>query len=366
MPHTILKKIHDFVDSFKSDEFNKDVVEDEIIKSIVSRCCPSDFFAIKDGNVLLLGEYLPPDTVDEIVETNGKFVLLVAKGEYSWSANINIENVDDNVTAAEVQNKAISLVEENKNSVQYVVVCRGVNKTFAGRPLYQAFAQYTYVRKEENEPFTMENNSIVNIIKVYDTVDDLPAAVRKLTPKKQRQFLHVWNSAYAKDKDETSAFKQAWGTVNKSEDVIINDNGGEVELEKSAVIDHFIPISKGNFVQGLVYGVVYEPMQKDSHGDWSTAEEIEKMANSFLPSALRNGVWTDKNHKEKIEMHDVEIAQSYIAPCDFEFPNNEKVIKGSWVLVSKVNSEALRKEIESGEVTGYSLEGIGRRIDKDL
>jgi hypothetical protein len=91
------------------------------------------------------------------------------------------------------------------------------------------------------------------------------------------------------------------------------------------------------------------------------------MANSFLSTALKNGTWTDKNHHdEEFNLHDVEIAQSYIAPCDFSFPSGETVIKGSWVLVSKVNSDALRKDIENGDVTGYSLEGLGRRINKDL
>lgn len=49
----------------------------------------------------------------------------------------------------------------------------------------------------------------------YDSVADLPDAVRKLPPNKQRQWMSVWNSVYGRDKDEKKAFKIAWGVTNK-------------------------------------------------------------------------------------------------------------------------------------------------------
>jgi hypothetical protein len=369
-----------------------------IEKSIVSRSCSANYFTIQDGNVLTLGEYLPPDTIDEIVPTNGKLLLLVARGEYYYDTTLTVEDLDKDITSAEAQNKAIELVEANQNNVRCVLVCRGVNKTFATRPVFQAFAQYTYVSKEEKD--VLGDEFVVDVIKVYDTVDNLPAAVKKLSVKKQRQFMHVWNSAYSKSKNETTAFKEAWGVVNKNDVGMDNadskmdksadtsstdmcskcnhapcicgkgDKASEdTDLEKSkesAEVAHFIEIKKGNFVNGLVYGVVYEPLRKDTHGDWTSAEEIEKWANDFLPSALRDGTWSNVQHRDPLTKHDVEIAQSYIAPCDFVFPNGENIVKGSWVVVSKVNNEELKKSIESGEITGYSLEGTGRRLNIDL
>jgi hypothetical protein len=367
-----------------------------IEKSIVSRSCSANYFTIQDENVLTLGEYLPPDSVDELVPTNGKLLLLIARGEYYYDSTLSVEDLDKDVTSAEAQNIAIKLVEANQNNVRCVLVCRGVNKTFATRPVYQAFAQYTYVSKEEKE--VLGDDFIVDVIKVYDTVDSLPADVKKLPVKKQRQFMHVWNSAYGKGKNETTAFKEAWGVVNKNDSNITTDDkvdkssassstdmcskcnhapcicgeGGKDSSDKTVektVVDHFIEIKKGNFVDGLVYGVVYEPMRKDTHGDWTSAEEIEKWANDFLPSALRNQTWSNIQHnndKGFLKAQDVEIAQSYIAPCDFAFPNGENVVKGSWVVVSKVNDIGLRKSIESGEITGYSLEGTGRKLNIEL
>jgi hypothetical protein len=291
-------------------------------KSIVSRSCIGTFFTIQGNNVLLLGDYLPPDTVDELIPSNGKYILLIAKGESSWDiVNVDVEPAGDDATNASAQNRAIALVEENKNNVQYVVICRGVNKTFATRPVYQGFAQYSYVSKE-----------------------DSPASP---------DSLHV-------DKLENDLCPEC------EKDPCICESEDKGDMGKSESFEHFIEIKKSSFVDGLVYGVVYEPLKKDTHGDWTTAAEIEKMANAFLPSALRSGIWTDKNHKEELKRNDVEIAQSYIAPCDFTLSSGEKIIKGSWVLVSKVNSKELQKSIEDGEITGYSFAGVGRRIAAEL
>jgi cation transport regulator ChaB len=219
------------------------------------------------------------------------------------------------------------------------------------------------------------------LTKVYSSISDLPPSVKKLEEKKQRQFMHVWNSAYNKSKDETSAFKQAWGVVNKIDkseptpsdlhvDSFLLSEEDKKKMKEMKTedtpVEKFVEIKKNTLKEGLVYGIVYEPMIKDAHGDWSTKEEIQKMAHDFLPSALRNGPWTDKDHsKDGLSDMDVEIVESYIAPVDFEL-ESEHIYKGSWVLVSKVNSEELKSAIEKGETTGYSIFGKGRKIDIDL
>lgn len=223
--------------------------------------------------------------------------------------------------------------------------------------------------------FSPENIDFGRITKIYSTVEDLPSTVKKLDPKKQRQWMAVWNSAYKKDNNEESAFKQAWGVVNKAEpdpadlrvDSLALENLSEEEKKKlkktESELDLFIEVKKSTLLsEGLVYGIVYEPLKMDAHEDWTSAAEIQKMAHSFLPSALRTGIWTDKNHKEPLAKNDVDVVESYIAPVDFTLDNGESITKGSWVLVAKVNSEELRKAIEDGEITGFSLEGKGLRV----
>jgi cation transport regulator ChaB len=50
----------------------------------------------------------------------------------------------------------------------------------------------------------------------YNKLSELPDAVRKLSEKKQRQWMHVWNSVYDKTKNEARAYRSAWSTVHKT------------------------------------------------------------------------------------------------------------------------------------------------------
>jgi cation transport regulator ChaB len=50
----------------------------------------------------------------------------------------------------------------------------------------------------------------------YD-VSNPPAKVKNLSAKKQRQWVHVFNSAMEGGADEASAHKQAWGAVKKEQ-----------------------------------------------------------------------------------------------------------------------------------------------------
>lgn len=50
----------------------------------------------------------------------------------------------------------------------------------------------------------------------YHKLSELPDAVRKLSEKKQRQWMAVWNSTYDKYKDEARAFRTAWSVVHQT------------------------------------------------------------------------------------------------------------------------------------------------------
>lgn len=117
-----------------------------------------------------------------------------------------------------------------------------------------------------------------------------------------------------------------------------------------------VDLKKYNLEKGLVYGIVYMPDEVDSQGDFTSSEEIERAAHEFLPQAAMNLHHTDKEAN-------VTVVESYIAPCDLKFDSGELVKKGSWILVSKVNDADLLKSIETGEITGYSLEGTCMKLE---
>ncbi|MBY4603530.1 MULTISPECIES: XkdF-like putative serine protease domain-containing protein [Bacillus] len=101
--------------------------------------------------------------------------------------------------------------------------------------------------------------------------------------------------------------------------------------------------------QRLVYGIVYEPDVPDAHGDFMTAEEIEKAAHGFLAEARE----IDINHS--FEGGTGVVVESYVAPDDFMI-GTKQITKGSWVLVTRASDEVW-EQIKAGIITGYSMAG---------
>jgi hypothetical protein len=147
-------------------------------------------------------------------------------------------------------------------------------------------------------------------------------------------------------------------TMGKGIKAIICTKKSAEGVTKQENVSFEVEVKMSDFERGLVYGIVYSPNTQDSHGDWTTADEIEKAAHNFLPTA--HSEWTNKNHGAD-DIPDVDVVESYIAPCDFTI-SGESVSKGSWVIVSRVNNADLKASIQKGEVTGYSLEGTARKL----
>lgn len=104
----------------------------------------------------------------------------------------------------------------------------------------------------------------------------------------------------------------------------------------------------------LVYGIVLAPNEIDTQNDMIFPEEIEKAAHNFLQQSRVLG----EQHET---VADSEIVESYITPEDTILQEQE-VKKGTWIVVSKVHSDELWKDIKDGIYTGYSIGGTGKRI----
>ncbi len=97
----------------------------------------------------------------------------------------------------------------------------------------------------------------------------------------------------------------------------------------------------------LVYGVVMEPDEIDTHGDITSANEIEKAAHYFMQESQVMG-------DSHIKVADATPVESYIAPVDFTLGGQE-VKKGSWIMTTKIHADALWEEVKKGDYTGYSI-----------
>lgn len=109
-----------------------------------------------------------------------------------------------------------------------------------------------------------------------------------------------------------------------------------------------------------VTGIVYEPLVEDAHGDFMTAEEIQKAAYWFA----KNGVGNDVQHSFTPQSG-LTVVESWIAKADFEI-DGEKIAKGTWLMTVEVTDADIWTSIEKGEITGFSMGGRGQYSDEDV
>ncbi len=120
-------------------------------------------------------------------------------------------------------------------------------------------------------------------------------------------------------------------------------------------IAHVVEFKKADAKKQIVYGEVYRPDEKDTDGNWMTANTIEKMAHEFMEDLRLTQI--DKNHEGDTE--DCVVVESFIARSgDPDFAED------SWVVGVKVHDDAVWKSIEKGEITGFSIEGRGELIEE--
>lgn len=138
-------------------------------------------------------------------------------------------------------------------------------------------------------------------------------------------------------------------------------NDGSAATTSSAVVksgDHpAVQIKKCDEEQQLVYGEVYAPTVPDSQGDFMSRDEIQRMAHEFM----RKGLVTKIDVQHTREESGCYVVESFIARDD-----DNVFIPGSWVLGVKVPDPLVWSLVKSGELNGFSLDGMGVRVDTVL
>lgn len=119
-------------------------------------------------------------------------------------------------------------------------------------------------------------------------------------------------------------------------------------------------IIKADQSHHYITGIVYEPMVEDSHGNYMTEEEITKAAHWFA----KNGDKVDLQHSFE-SLDEVSVVETFIAKSDMEI-EGEKITKGTWVMTVEVPEGDIWKAVEKGEVTGFSMGGVGIYSEEDV
>lgn len=142
--------------------------------------------------------------------------------------------------------------------------------------------------------------------------------------------------------------------ANKRQFLLKKEAGGR------ATFTTYGRIVKADAENHYVTGIVYEPMAEDSHGNFMTEDEITKAAYYFA----KNGNKVDLQHSFE-PLDGAAVVESWIAKADFEI-DGEAIQKGTWLMTVEVADESVWDGIEKGEITGFSMGGLGNYSEEDV
>lgn len=128
------------------------------------------------------------------------------------------------------------------------------------------------------------------------------------------------------------------------------------KANQASTIQKQVQIAKIDDDKRIVKGVVYQPDVADAHDDQMDEVEIEKAAHLFMQQQHTYNI--DKQHD--LEVDKGFVIESYIAPCDMTL-GEQQIVKGSWVAAVKVTEDDTWEAIKKGEITGFSMWGVGKR-----
>ncbi len=112
-----------------------------------------------------------------------------------------------------------------------------------------------------------------------------------------------------------------------------------------------------------ITGIVYEPMTEDAHGNYMTEDEIRKAAYWFT----KNGNQIDIQHEFQ-PIEGATVVESWIEKADCEI-EGQPIKKGTWLMTVEISdNEDVWQAVEKGELTGFSMGGVGKysEVDDDI
>jgi len=165
--------------------------------------------------------------------------------------------------------------------------------------------------------------------------------------------------AKSKDGDEL-ALSEKLADAGLDMDALAADPAGELLKYLAQTVEkQTYRVVKATAEQQYTLGVAYPVDEVDSHGDYTDAVELEKAAWDFMASGqvLKAGAGTD--HAEGTDLAGTPVESYIYRGPDWIAEDGETVIakSGDWML-GVVWDDAAWERIKSGELTGYSIQGM--------
>ena len=118
--------------------------------------------------------------------------------------------------------------------------------------------------------------------------------------------------------------------------------------------ENIVEFKKSDAKKQIVFGEVYVPNVRDTDGNFMTAETIEKMAHDFL---------ANKKNSQISKGHDGNTDKGVVVESFIAREGDPDFVAGSWVVGVHVPDVEIWKQVENGELTGFSIEGSGILIE---
>ncbi len=132
------------------------------------------------------------------------------------------------------------------------------------------------------------------------------------------------------------------------------------EKDNIPSFNSFGDILKVDNEKHYITGIVYQPMTEDAHGNFMTEKEIEKAAYWFS----KNSNSVDLQHDFK-KANGISVVENWVTKSETTI--NDKVVPaGTWLLTVEITNDDVWAKVEKGEITGFSMGGIGVYSDDDV
>jgi len=108
----------------------------------------------------------------------------------------------------------------------------------------------------------------------------------------------------------------------------------------------------------IVWAEVYAPNRPDSDKEFMRADEIEKMAYSFMRSMKLDSI--DHQH-DNVLVDGCCVVESFIAR-----KGDPDFIEGAWVVGMHIDNDSTWDKVVKGEINGFSIEAMVLKETKDI
>ncbi len=139
--------------------------------------------------------------------------------------------------------------------------------------------------------------------------------------------------------------------IHCGDEQLVDAKDKELPCERPVTKFTIIKVDKA---QKIVGGIIYEPDEVDTQGDFTDKKEIEKAEYLFMQKYATNTKRIRINHAGK--KYFFPILESFIPEKDT--PKGGEMIKaGSWWLMIKITDDKIWKEILENRLSGFSMGG---------